>query len=168
LIRLRRFESGNTEGFRIYEISNEHNHELFEEAELEALPQNRFIPENVEAKMLELNSHGVLTCSQIMLLIEREHFPEVKVSWTVRDVQNLLQKQCDRKHEAHDFVTLLNSKKSAGWEVSLEHDPESLRLQKIFWVSGKGKDQYQRFHDVLEMDATYKTNRYQSESKITD
>ena len=112
--------------------------------------------------MLELNSHGVLTCSQIMLLIEREHFPEVKVSWTVRDVQNLLQKQCDRKHEAHDFVTLLNSKKSAGWEVSLEHDPESLRLQKIFWVSGKGKDQYLRFHDVLEMDATYKTNRYQS------
>ena len=37
---------------------------------------------------------------------------------------------------------------------------ETLRLERIFWMSDKGKDCYCKFSDVIEGDATYKTNRF--------
>ncbi len=37
---------------------------------------------------------------------------------------------------------------------------ETLRLERIFWMSARGKDCYCRFSDVIEGDATYKTNHF--------
>lgn len=51
-------------------IVNTHNHELYTSEELQQLPQNCIIPENVKDKMLELHKLGVLNLSQIMALIE--------------------------------------------------------------------------------------------------
>jgi hypothetical protein len=157
-VKLRRM--GASESYKVYYVNDRHNHEVFDQAELESLPQNRFIPENVKDKILELNQHGVLTPSQIMTLIEKDEFPELKVTWTKRDVQNLIQKHSRRTHEASDFVNLLNERCSAGWETRIFLDSETSRMQRIFWMSAKGKEQYQVFNDVLEVDATYKTNRF--------
>jgi len=90
-VRLRCVQSSDQLHYKVYEISKQHNNDLFSEEELAVLPQNRFIPDNVQEKMLELNQHGILSCSQIMTLIEKQHFPDIKVTWTVRDVQNLFQ-----------------------------------------------------------------------------
>ena len=68
LIKLRQGTDDN-------EIRNEHNREMLDDTEVATLAQNRFIPDDVQQKMMELNSLGVLSCSQIMTLIEKEHFP---------------------------------------------------------------------------------------------
>jgi hypothetical protein len=157
---LRRVELENkTEEYRVYDICNEHNHQLYDEDELAQLPHNRFIPDDIQDKILELNAHGVLSCSQIMILIAKEHFPDRKVTWTTRDVQNLIQKQCDRKREAHDFIQLLNNRTQHGWQVFMHHNQETMRLENVFWMSKTGKEAYNKFHEVIEIDATYKTNR---------
>jgi len=146
--------------FQVYDLHSKHNHDLLEEDELAILPQNRFIPEIVQEKMLDLNSHGILSCSQIMLLIEKDFFPETAVTWTVRDVQNLLQKSARRNFEANDFINLLNAKSIEGWETVLDLNRETLRLSKVLWMPKTGKDIYRQFNDVLEIDATYKSNRF--------
>jgi hypothetical protein len=156
LVGLRRIDS--SESLEVFKLSSVHNHELFEEAELSQLPQRRYIPEQVKARMLELNRHGCLTCSQIILLIENE-FEDVDVTWTKRDVQNLFQQRSNLHAETHEFVSLLQSKGAQGWDIQVELHEETLRLERIFWLSKVGKEKYSHFHDVLEVDATYKTNR---------
>ena len=61
----------------MYELRNEHNHDMLNADEAAQLAQNRFIPEDVQCKMMELNCLGVLSCSQIMTLNEKEHFPDI-------------------------------------------------------------------------------------------
>lgn len=145
------------EQFEVYDIQATHNHEVFDEMELAQLPQNRFIPDNVKARMLELNGHGILNCSQILTLIDTEF--DVPVTWNRRDVQNLFQSQKNLKMETSEFVSLLNGKVADGWKIGVQLDDETLRLERIFWISKRGIDFYTNFHDVLEIDATYKTNR---------
>ena len=150
----------DTESYRISEIRNEHNHPPLDHDEAAMLSQKRFIPEEVEQKMLELNRLGVLTCSQIMVLIENEHFPDVKRTWTTRDVQNLFQSSSNRAQEAHEFVKLLSDKTAEGWQTRMKFNDNTLRLERILWLSQSGREKFQLFNDVLEMDATYKTNRF--------
>ena len=157
IIRLKKNESLNV--FEVTDLSDTHNHELFSEEELQQLPQNRFIPEEVKDRILSLNGHGILDCNQIMCLIENDYFPELKVTWTKRDVQNLLQQHVNRRLETHHFVSLLNGKRADGWQICIHHNEETLRLERILWISKTGLDKYMLFSDVLEIDATYKTNR---------
>jgi hypothetical protein len=145
--------------YEVTEVLSIHNHELFADDELGLLPQNRHIPEEVKQKILSLNHHGVLTCDQIICLIENDHFPDLQVSWSKRDVQNLLQQHTNRKFETHEFVSLLTRKRTDGWEIQIQLNEETLRLERIIWMSKSGKEKYGSFFDVLEIDATYKTNR---------
>ncbi|XP_078443052.1 protein FAR1-RELATED SEQUENCE 11-like [Wolffia australiana] len=146
--------------YEVYQINNQHNHNLFTEVELAQMPQNRFIPDEVKTKMLELNELGMLRCSQIKTLIEQEHFPNVPVTWTVRDVQNLLQKSSSRARETNDFVKLLKEKSNHGWSFNFQLNDDTLLLERVFWISANGKEKYVQFNDVLEIDATYKMNRF--------
>jgi hypothetical protein len=146
--------------YEVCTIVNTCNHELYTTEELQQLPQNQFIPESVQQKMLELHKLGVLSPSQIMTLTESE-FSETAVTWTKRDVQNLLQAHTYRSHEAFEFIELLQQQKQRKkWEVEIQLNSETLRLEHIFWMSDKGKDCYRKFSDVTKRDATYKTNRF--------
>jgi len=147
-----------SEQYEVYHVHAKHNHEVFDESELAQLPQNRLIPVDVKARMLELNSYGILKCSQILTLIDNEF--DVPVTWNRRDVQNLFQSQKNLKMETSEFVALLNTKEAEGYKISVELNDETLRLERIFWISRRGIDSYSNFHDVLEIDATYKTNRW--------
>ena len=60
LIRLKKIDI--IEGYQVTEISNSHNHELFNDDELRHLPQNRHIPDEVKEKMISLNCHRILSC----------------------------------------------------------------------------------------------------------
>ena len=106
-------------GFEIIAIVAEHNHELYTDNGLEQLPQNRFIPDHVEVKVIELFNLGNLKINQMITLIEKQHFPDVKVTWTKRDIQNLTQKVADRTKEASDFLRLLEEKRDrvGNWSV---------------------------------------------------
>jgi hypothetical protein len=148
----------DSESYVVLKLDPSHNHTLFEAAELSLLPQNRFIPENVLQRMLELNSHGFLKLDQIMSLIESE-FQDVPVTWTKRDVQNRFQQTINRTSETSEFVRLLQDKVQHGWTVNIQLNEETLRLERVLWLSSTGTLQYQSFHNVLEIDATYKTNR---------
>jgi len=146
-------------GFEIYDLHTVHNHELFEEAELSALGINRFIPDEVKARMLELNKCGVLNSSQIMTLIEDEF--DVPVTWNKRDMHNLFSSVRNTQSESNEFAALLNKKVSTGWKTFVKLNEDTFRLERIFWISPKGIECYSYFHDVIEVDATYKTNRYE-------
>ena len=146
-----------SEQYEVYHVHATHNHEIFDDSELAQLPQNRVIPEEVKTRMLELNDYGILKCSQILTLIENEF--AVPVTWNRRDVQNLFQSQKNLKMETSEFVALLNAKVTDGWKISVQLNDETLRLERVFWISKRGNDSYSSFHDVLEIDATYKTNR---------
>ncbi|XP_078430674.1 protein FAR-RED ELONGATED HYPOCOTYL 3-like [Wolffia australiana] len=110
--------------------------------------------------MLELNEIGMLNCSQIKTLIEQEHFPDVAVTWTLRDVQNLLLKSSVKSRETNDFVKLLKERSKHGWFFNFQLNDDTLRLERVFWISPNGKEKYVQFNDVLQIDATYKTNRF--------
>ena len=71
--------------YEVYQMNDQHNHDLYTEVELAQMPQNCFIPDEVKIKM-ELNELGVLNSSQIKTLVEQEHFTDVLVTWTLRDV----------------------------------------------------------------------------------
>ncbi|XP_078438352.1 protein FAR1-RELATED SEQUENCE 11-like [Wolffia australiana] len=146
--------------YEVYQKNNQHNHDLFTEVELAQMPQNRFIPDEVKTKMLELNELGMRRCSQIKTLIEQEHFPDVPITWTIRDVQNLLQKSSSRARETNDFVKLLKDKNNHGWSFNFQLNDDTLRLERVFWISANGKEKYVQFNDVLKIDATYKMNRF--------
>ncbi|XP_078430683.1 protein FAR1-RELATED SEQUENCE 11-like [Wolffia australiana] len=124
------------------------------------MPKNCFIPDEVKTKMLELNELGMLRCSQIKTLIEQEHFPDVLVTWTIRDVQNLLQKSSSRACETNDFVKLLKEKSNHGWSFNFQLNDDTLCLERVLWISANGKEKYVQFNNVLEIDATYKTNSF--------
>ena len=146
--------------FTVYRINSSHNHELLTIEEQEILPQNRFIPEDIKNKILELSKLGNLTTQQIMTLVEKQHFPEVKKTWSTRDVQNLVSGSFDRAREASDFINLLCCKRDeAGWIVKSDLD-SSLRLQQVFWMSSAGLKFCADYDDVWEGDSTYKTNRF--------
>ena len=98
-----------------------------------------------------------------MCLIENDYFPDLRITWTKRDVQNLLQQQINQKLEIHQFVALLHLKRSDGWQIEIQHNPDTLRLERILWVSKTGLEKYLLFSDVLEIDTTYKTNRYEAQ-----
>jgi len=149
-------------GYQVISITPEHNHELYTEEELQQLPQNRFIPEDVQEKITSLFLLGNLNTGQIMTLIEKEHFPDVKVTWNKRDVQNLTQKLIDRNNEATEFIERLEEKRDGTdkWRIRTFFCRQTRRLERVFWMSGKGIMTYQNFLDVLEGDATYKTNRF--------
>ena len=157
LIKLRQ---GTDDTFEVYEIRNEHNHEMLDDTEVATLAQNRFIPDDVQLIMMELNSLGVLSCSKIMTLIEKKHFPNTSKTWTTRDVQNLFQSMTNRSCEANEFVKLLDQKSAQGWTTYIHLNEDTMRLERICWLSETGKKVYQQFNDVLEIDATYKTNRF--------
>ena len=114
------------------------------------LPENRFIPEDVQEKMISLFKLGNLKTGQIMTLIEKEHFPDVKVTWSGRDVQDLTQKVSDRNKEASDLIQLLQQKRDSAdnWRVRCFICPETMRLKKEF--SGcQGKDD--QLSKILQM-----------------
>ena len=144
--------------YEVYQMNDQHNHDLFTEVELAQMPKNHFIPEKVKIKMSELNELGVLNSSQIKTLVEQEHFRDVPVTWIVQDVQNLLQKASNRAHETNEFVKLLKEKCNDGWSFNFQLNDDTLRLERVFWISANGKDKYRHFNDVLQIDATYKTN----------
>ena len=152
------------EHFEVYNMHSTHNHEIFEPTQLVQLPPNRFIPDEVKSRMLELNDYGFLKCSQILTLIEKEF--DVPITWSRRDVQNLFQSKKQMKMEASEFITLLNGKMKDGWSISSQLNDETLRLERVFWISKRGLDSFAAFHDVLQVDATYKTNRFAVEKNL--
>jgi hypothetical protein len=76
-VRLKLTKCGS---YEVYAIVNTHNHDLYTPEELQQLPQNRFIPEAVQYKILELHKLGVLNPSQIMVLIESEFLETTVIS----------------------------------------------------------------------------------------
>ena len=108
------------ESFVVYMVNGVHNHPTFSEDELASLPQNRYIPDDVKEKMLELRSNGTLSTKQIILLIEQTFFPELPVTWTSRDVFNLFRSINRRSEEATELINHLQKLQSdQGWKIAL-------------------------------------------------
>jgi hypothetical protein len=80
--------------------------------------------------MIELNDHGIL--SWVITLIEKVHFPDTTVTWTVRDIQNLLQGTCNRKQETRNFLKLLELKPKSRWLQAMDLNEETPRLEENF------------------------------------
>jgi zinc finger SWIM domain-containing protein 3 len=157
-VRLKKIEA---EAYVVYGVHGLHNHAMYSEDELASLPQNRYIPDEVKQKMLQLRSNGALTTNQIKCLIEQQFFPEIPVTWTGKDVVNLFQSATRTAGEATELIDHLQKLQSeSGWRIALHVNPETFRLERVLWVSKQGLFLFQRYHEIIELDATYKTNRF--------
>jgi len=95
-----------------------------------------------------------------MTVVIKQHFLEVKKTWSTCDFQNLVFGSFDHAREASDFINLLCCKcDEAGWIVRSDLD-SSLHLQQVFWRSSAGLKFCADYDDVWEGDSTYKTNRF--------
>jgi len=56
--------------------------------------------------------------------------------------------------------SLKDKQENHGWKFEVTQNPESLRLENTFWISKKGIENARKFRDIIEFDATYKTNRF--------
>lgn len=61
------------DGYEMYEILIEHNHETLDDEEVAPLARKTLIPQKVQDKMLELNGLGVLRCIQTITFIEKKN-----------------------------------------------------------------------------------------------
>eukprot|EP00912_Choanoflagellata_sp_UC4_P001761 UC4_evm7s1127 len=148
--------------FTITEICNTHNHAELTEEEASLMPQNRFIPDDVKEKMKDLHALGCLKGATINKLIQEDYFPNIKVTWTMKDVYNYFGGLKTANAEASSFLKLLEEKRNTDprWILKYDLNNVTMRLEHCFWMSPSGRDSYSRFHDVVEVDATYKTNRF--------
>ncbi len=147
--------------FVVTKINSEHNHMLYQPEEVAELPQNRFIPEEVQATVKDLLGKGRYLTNEIDLQA-REYHKDIAVTWSKRDMQNLIDKLKDAGNETNVFLEMLMEKQNenSGWIVYKSQHPITTRLEKVFWMSLRGRLMFQEFSDVVEIDATYKTNRF--------
>ncbi|XP_078436358.1 protein FAR1-RELATED SEQUENCE 11-like [Wolffia australiana] len=58
------------------------------------------------------------------------------------------------------LALLLPEKSKHGLFFNFQLNDDTLRLERVFWISPNGKEKYVQFNDVLQIDATFKTNRF--------
>lgn len=145
----------------VYVVSESHNHPGMTQQEVNLLPQSWFLPESVRDALIRLNNLGKLKTSQIGAVIDTIKLYPHEKAWTVKDLQNALLPHRPGKDEAAHLVRSLREKEklSPPWGFDFELDDQS-RLNQAFWMSPEGLENYVCFSDVIELDSTYKTNRF--------
>ncbi|KAJ3702630.1 hypothetical protein LUZ61_006335 [Rhynchospora tenuis] len=141
-----------------------HNHEFAPNtsSKRRRLRSLRFMTSNDEKIILDLNAQNVGP-SKIMEYLSIQHGGKNNVSFTTKDVSNLIARD-NAKLIGRDVETTL-----IYFQKKKEEDPEFFYavdadedgfLKHIFWVDGRARRAYLEFGDVVTFDTTYNTNKY--------
>jgi hypothetical protein len=149
-------------GVRINSIVGEHNHNM-NPLIAEIAPRFRKLTDKMLEKVKLWTIHGKMGIStQYNLLVAL--FPDKIIN--KKDLSNAIQqfkKQAKpSKNDACQMLTKLYAKKDEDprWIIKPRFDSEERRLNSLFWMSPDQVNAYERYHDIVIVDTTSKTNQF--------
>ncbi|XP_078181731.1 protein FAR-RED IMPAIRED RESPONSE 1-like [Carex rostrata] len=154
-----------TGSWRVISLHLEHSHELTPGSSF-LIPAYRYIPKRFK-DMLEFNTdQGLPTADNIDLVLKMAG-GYYKGTFTRKDARNHIDKYKRGKLRAlgGDDAKLLadyferKQLCDLNFWYTYKHTNDA-HLWNIFWADGRGRAAYKYYHDVVVMDATYLTNRY--------
>ncbi|XP_057803891.1 protein FAR1-RELATED SEQUENCE 5-like [Salvia miltiorrhiza] len=151
--------------WKVRTFAKKHNHELLKHSESYLLRSARKMSDGKKRLIVGMKSSGI-GVSKAFRFMENEAGGRQNVGFTRNDVYNELDRE-NRKMcrvdnaDANKLVEYLTEKgltePSFYWKVKLSDD---CRLEHLFYRDSRCLIDYQHFGDVVFVDATYKTNKY--------
>ncbi|XP_057771218.1 protein FAR1-RELATED SEQUENCE 5-like [Salvia miltiorrhiza] len=144
---------------------NEHNHELLDPSESYLLRSARNMSQSKKTLLIALTSSGI-GVSRAYRFMEIEAGCRANVGFLRKDAYNELNRERRRMSKVPnaDVNRLLEyftdkglSDPSFYWKVKVDDDG---RLKNLYFRDTRCLVDYQHFGDVISVDATYKTNKY--------
>ncbi|CAB4441269.1 unnamed protein product [Rhizophagus irregularis] len=148
---------------RINSFNNVHNHPLISMIQ-EMAPRFRKLTKEMLADIEKYVVQGRMDSTSIYTLLKHD-YPNQPIH--KKDLYNAVY-QFRQKHnpgdgDASQMLQLLMDWKDSDplWIIKTRLDPVSRRLISLLWMSPTQKDLYNRYNDVVIVDSTYNTNRFQ-------
>ncbi|EPS67701.1 hypothetical protein M569_07072 [Genlisea aurea] len=147
--------------WRVTGFVNHHNHELLEPNQVRFLPAYRMISESDKNRILMFAKTGI-SVQQMMRLLELEKCVEPGyLSFTEKDVRNLLQtfRKVDSEDESVDLLRMCRNIKDKDPDFRFEFTLDSnARLENIAWSYASSVQSYEIFGDTVVFDTTHRLN----------
>jgi hypothetical protein len=146
----------------VHGFIKDHNHELFP-TYAHYFPCHRTI-NKAQQNCIETLQHVGVRTSKIYATMAKQHGGYEKVGCLEKDVRNYLDKDRRLNLESGDANAMLEyfmrmQEENSRFFYAFDLDDDG-RVKNVFWVDGKGRDDYQVFGDVISFDTTYITNKY--------
>jgi hypothetical protein len=148
---------------KINSFTNEHNHPLTSMI-CEIAPRFRKLTPAMLADIEKYVVQGRMDSSSIFPLL-RHDYPDQPIY--KRDLYNAVyqfrQKNNPGNEDASQMLELLMKWKDSEplWIVKLRLEPVSRKLNSLLWMSPMQRELYSKYNDVIIVDTTYNTNRFQ-------
>jgi hypothetical protein len=149
-------------GVQISSIIGEHNHAL-NPLIIETAPKFQKLTNEMLEKIKFWTIHGRMgITNQYNLLVAS--FPDKVINR--KDLSNAIQKfKKQMKPNRNDACQMLNElylkkENNPMWVVKPRFDPEERRLNSLFWMAPDQIIAYERYHDVVIVDTTSRTNQF--------
>ncbi|XP_057793350.1 protein FAR1-RELATED SEQUENCE 5-like [Salvia miltiorrhiza] len=146
-------------------FDNEHNHKLLDPSESYLLRSARNMSQSKKILLVALTSSGI-GVSRAYRFLENEAGSRANIGFLRKDVYNVLNSErremakvanADANKLLEYFTDKGKSDPSFYWRVKIGDDG---RLKNLFFRDTRYLVDYQHFGDVVSVDATYKTNKY--------
>lgn len=155
-----------TGGWVVVEVKLEHNHVLQPESAF-LISGYRYIPKRLQ-DLLDYHDEKGLPVSANIDLVMKAAGGYLRCPFTKKDARNHIDKYRRNKLQAlggddcHLIFEYFQNKQKIDRNFFYAYDcTRDSRLWNIFWSDGRSRAAYKHFHDVIVLDATYLTNRYE-------
>ncbi|OMO80508.1 hypothetical protein COLO4_24061 [Corchorus olitorius] len=147
----------------LHNFIKDHNHDLFP-AHSHFFPCHRSFNSAKRYDINTLHAIGVKT-TKIFAAMAKQHGGYENIGCLEKDIRNHLDKERRLAIESGDANAMLEffmhmQEKDSNFFYAMDLDDEH-RLKNVFWVDGKGREDYQNFGAVVSFDTTYIRNKYQ-------
>ncbi|KAK1441086.1 hypothetical protein QVD17_06923 [Tagetes erecta] len=150
-----------TEGFEVYELKEEHNHELVDPNNMDLTLGKRKLEFSDKELIVncKLANIGPSKAHRLQVALKGGHH---MVRGTKNDYKNFSRDITEfiGDKDAQYFVNRLQDRSICLNNFTFELLSHGDEIRNLFWVDDVSKLNYQAFGDVLAFDATYHTNKY--------
>ncbi|KAI3459283.1 hypothetical protein Pfo_015946 [Paulownia fortunei] len=161
-----RFKVGREKGgeWRVTRFMMEHNHEMFAADQIHLLRSSRNISHAQKSTLEAMVNARISIANAVSYMEEEAHGPQNSnfVRKYAYDYLSRLRKHTtiengDASELVKHFINKSNKEPFFYWDVQLDDD---YRVMNFFFRDYRGRIDYESFGDVLSIDTTYRTNRY--------
>ncbi|KAK9734026.1 hypothetical protein RND81_04G109600 [Saponaria officinalis] len=146
----------------VHKFVDDHNHDL-----LPDFPQHFPCHRNLSTvDKITINTLHSLSFppNKILATLANSYGGLENVNYDEKDVRNYIDKQRRIDMQFGDanlvlelFISMQQEDPNLFYAIDLD---ENQRLKSVFWVNGKGREDYKKFRDVVSYDTTYITNKF--------